>query len=110
MDQSVNVRVQGEGVDGFAGSMDNAVGSLMSFKGAVGAVGGALAALSAGALAAFLLVSGVTFHDFWAVDDPEEQQAEMTNFLKNAFGAGAALAFLAVGGTPWPYALGVGLV
>jgi TP901 family phage tail tape measure protein len=51
MDQNVKVRVQGEGVDGFAGSMDNAIGSLMSFKGAVGAVGGALAALSAGALA-----------------------------------------------------------
>jgi ABC-type transporter Mla subunit MlaD len=50
MDQNVKVRVQGEGVEGFTGAMDSAIGSLMSFKGAVGAVGGALAALSAGAL------------------------------------------------------------
>lgn len=33
----------------------------------------------------------------------------MTSFLKNVYGAGAALALLAVGGTAWPYALGLGL-
>jgi len=83
---------------------------VLLVAGGLGLVIGAFPVLSAGALAAFLLVSALVFHDFWAVDDPEEQQAEMTNFLKNAFGAGAALAFLAVGGTAWPYALGVGLV
>jgi len=50
-------------------------------------------------------------HDFWSIDDPEERQSEMTSFLKNVYGAGAALArcWPAVGGTAWPYALGLGL-
>jgi uncharacterized membrane protein YphA (DoxX/SURF4 family) len=62
-----------------------------------------------GGLAVFLLVSAVTMHDFWSVDDPEEKQSEMTSFLKNLYGAGAALALLAVGGSTWPYAVGIGL-
>ncbi|WP_255149545.1 DoxX family protein [Halorarius halobius] len=76
--------------------------------GGLGLVVGAFQVLAAGALAVFLLVSAVTMHDFWSVDDPEEQQNEMTAFLKNAFGAGAALGFLALGGVAWPYALGIG--
>ena len=77
--------------------------------GGLGIAVGAFPVIAAGALAAFLLVSAVTMHDFWSVDDPEEKQNEMTGFLKNVYGAGAAVALLAVGGTAWPYALGVGL-
>jgi len=77
--------------------------------GGLGVVLGAFPVLAAGALAAFLLVSAVTMHDFWSIDDPEEKQNEMTSFLKNVYGAGAAVALLAVGGTAWPYALGLGL-
>jgi len=47
-------------------------------------------------------------HDFWAVDE-EEAQTEMTQFLKNVYGAGAAVAFLIVATVPWPYALNIGL-
>lgn len=83
-------------------------GGLLVFGG-LGLVVGAFPVLAAGALAVFLLVSAVTMHDFWAADDPEEQQSEMTAFLKNSFGAGAALAFLALGGVAWPYAVGIGL-
>ena len=77
--------------------------------GGLGVVLGAFPVLAAGALAAFLLVSAVTMHDFWSIDDPEEKQNEMTSFLKNVYGAGAALALLAVGGSAWPYAVGLGL-
>jgi len=77
--------------------------------GGVGVAAGAFPVLAAGGLAVFLLVSAVTMHDFWSVDDPEEKQSEMTGFLKNVYGAGAALALLAVGGTAWPYAVGLGL-
>jgi len=70
---------------------------------------GAFPVLSGGALAVFLLVSAVTMHDFWSLDDPEERESETTSFLKNVYGAGAALALLAVGGTAWPYAVGVGV-
>ena len=47
-------------------------------------------------------------HDFWNAEG-EDRQTEMTSFLKNLYGVGAALAFLAVAGTAWPYALNVGL-
>jgi putative oxidoreductase len=77
--------------------------------GGLGVVLGAFPVIAAGGLAFFLLVSAVTMHDFWSMDDPEEKQNEMTSFLKNVYGAGAALALLAVGGTAWPYALGTGL-
>lgn len=35
------------------------------------------------ALAAWCLVTGLMFHQFWAVQDPMAQQAELFNFLKN---------------------------
>ena len=85
-----------------------ASGVLLTLGG-VGIVVGAFPVLAAGALAVFLVVSAVTMHDFWAADDPEEQQSEMTSFLKNLYGAGAALALLALGGSAWPYAVGIGV-
>ena len=82
---------------------------LVLLLGGLGVVLGAFPVVAGGALAVFLLVSAVTMHDFWSMDDPEEKQNEMTSFLKNVYGAGAALALLAVGGTAWPYAVGLGL-
>ncbi|MFC6771863.1 DoxX family protein, partial [Halorubrum pallidum] len=54
---------------------------LVLALGGLGVAVGAFPVLSAGALAVFLAVSAATMHDFWAVDDPEEQQSEMTSFL-----------------------------
>ena len=82
---------------------------LVLLLGGLGVVFGAFPVVAGGALAVFLLASAVTMHDFWSVDDPEEKQNEVTSFLKNVYGAGAALALLAVGGTAWPYAVGLGL-
>jgi len=84
-----------------------ASGVLLALGG-LGIVVGAFPVLAAGALAVFLVVSAVTMHDFWAADDPDEKQSEMTSFLKNLYGAGAALALLALGGSAWPYAVGIG--
>jgi len=84
-----------------------ASGVVLVFGG-LGVVLGIAPVLAAGALAAFLLVTAVTMHDFWAV--PEDQaQDEMTQFLKTVSLAGGALSLLAVGGQAWPYAVGVGL-
>lgn len=85
-----------------------ASGLLLVFGG-VAVVLGVYPLLGAAAIALFLLVSTPMMHDFWAFDDPEQQQAEMTNFLKNAALFGAALLIIAVGGTAWPYALNIGL-
>ncbi|MFC7213349.1 DoxX family protein [Saliphagus sp. GCM10025334] len=68
---------------------------------------GVFPAVGAGALAVFLVVSALKMHDFWNAEG-EEAQNEMTAFLKNVYGAGAALAFLAVSNAAWPYALNVG--
>jgi uncharacterized membrane protein YphA (DoxX/SURF4 family) len=63
----------------------------------------------AAALAVFFLGMTPVMHDFWSVSDPEQRQAEMTDFLKNATMLGATLVFVALGGTAWPYALNIGL-
>ena len=68
---------------------------------------GAYPVVAAGALATFLLVSAVTMHDFWAVPE-DQQQDEMTQFLKNVALAGGAIGLLAVAGTAWPYSLALG--
>lgn len=82
-------------------------GTLLA-AGGIGLIVGVFPILSAAAVAVFLVTSAVVMHDFWNVADPEEQQAEMTQFLKNAALTGGALALLAVGGVSWPYALGIG--
>jgi uncharacterized membrane protein YphA (DoxX/SURF4 family) len=80
----------------------------MLVLGGLGIALGAFPLLSAGAIAVFLLVTTPTMHDFWAVPE-EEQQSELTQFLKNVALLGVALVFLTLSATPWPYALGVGL-
>ena len=82
-------------------------GGMLLFGG-LAIVLGVYPVLGAGALALFLLVATPTMHDFWAVAE-EDQQDEMTSFLKNVGLLGGALVFLALGGVDWPYAVGVGL-
>jgi putative oxidoreductase len=83
---------------------------VMLLLGGAAIITGAFVVLGAGALAVFLLASAVLMHDFWTVEDPQQQQTEMTQFLKNVSLAGAALAFLGLASIPWPYAVGAGLV
>lgn len=84
-----------------------ASGGLLIFGG-ISLIVGVLPAIGAGALALFLIVSAVKMHDFWNAEG-EDAQNEMTSFLKNVYGAGAALVFLAVSNATWPYALNIGL-
>ena len=82
-------------------------GGLLVFGG-LSVVTGVLPAIGAGALAVFLVVSAVTMHDFWDADG-EEAQTEMTQFLKNIGLTAGALAFLALSGVAWPFALDIGV-
>ncbi len=84
-----------------------ASGGLLIFGG-LSIITGILPVIGAGGLAVFLLVSGVKMHDFWNAPE-EDAQNEMTQFLKNVYGAGGALVFVALSSVPWPYALNVGL-
>ncbi|GAA0677277.1 DoxX family membrane protein [Natronoarchaeum mannanilyticum] len=80
----------------------------MLLLGGLGIALGAFPLLAAGAIAVFLIVTTPLMHDFWAVPE-DQQQDEMTAFLKNVAMLGGAFVFLALAGTDWAYALGVGL-
>ncbi|WP_137286638.1 DoxX family protein [Halorussus salinisoli] len=82
-----------------------ASGGLLVLGGA-SIVLGVFPLVGAAALVAFLVVATPMFHDFWSVEDPERQQQEMTDFLKNVALVGGALVLLAVSGGSWPFALG----
>ena len=81
---------------------------LVLVLGGLSLVVGVYPTLGALLLVGFFLVATPAFHDFWAVEDPEAQQSELTDFLKNVGLTGAALVLVAVGGSAWPYALNVG--
>ena len=51
-------------------------------------------------LAGFLVLAAFTMHDFWAVEDPQQQQTEMAQFMKNIALAGAAIVFYAAQQNP----------
>lgn len=70
---------------------------------------GVLVPVAAAYLVVFLLGATVVVHDFWAVEDPEEQENELFHFLKNLLILAAALLFLALSGADWPYAVESGL-
>lgn len=65
--------------------------------GSIGIIAGIYPVISAGALAVFLVVSSVLFHDFWNAEG-EDAQNELNHFLKNVGLLGGALVLLAVGG------------
>lgn len=54
----------------------------------------------AGLLLVFLLVAAFTMHDFWAVEDEQQKQNEMSQFMKNISLAGAALIFYVLAQSP----------
>lgn len=87
------------------------VSGLLLVVGGLAIVFGVFPVLGAAAIGVFFLGVTPIMHDFWTVDDPEQKQAEMTNFLKNTALFGATLLVLAVGGavSEWPYALNIGL-
>ncbi|MFC6733211.1 MULTISPECIES: DoxX family protein [unclassified Haladaptatus] len=82
-------------------------GGLLVFGG-LSVILGFYPVVGAGALAVFLLVTTPKMHDFWNAP-ADQQQSEMTAFLKNVGLLGGVLLLLALGGVTWPYAVGVGL-
>jgi len=80
---------------------------LVLLAGGVGIVVGALPVVAAGGIALFLAVTTPLMHDFWTVEDPQQRQQELTQFLKNAALLGGALLLVAVGGADWPFAVGL---
>lgn len=82
-------------------------GGMLVFGG-LGVALGAFPVVAAGAVALFLVGATPLMHDFWAVPE-DQQQSEMTNFIKNVELFAASLVFLVLGGESWAYAVGIGL-
>lgn len=59
----------------------------------------------AGLLFVFLLVAAFTMHDFWAIEDEQQKQNEMTQFMKNLSLSGAALILYVLAQVPDPNTL-----
>ena len=64
---------------------------IQIMAGAVLILLGAWADLGSALLVAFLLPTAFIMHDFWTIDDPEEQQQDQIHFLKDIALAGAGL-------------------
>jgi putative oxidoreductase len=62
--------------------------------------------IGAAAILAFLGAVSPVMHDFWRNEDPQERMTNMTNFLKNAALAGAALTLFGIE-EPWDLSIPV---
>lgn len=85
------------------------VSGLLLVLGGLSLIVGVYPMIGAVFVLVFFVFATPVMHNFWSIDDPEQRQAEMTNFLKNAALFGGALALLAITGASWPYSLGIGL-
>ena len=80
---------------------------LVLVLGGLAIVLGIYPVLGALGVAVFLVAAALLFHDFWAVPE-DQQQEEMTQFLKNVALAGGALALAVLALQNWTYSLGLG--
>lgn len=82
---------------------------VILLAGGLSIAAGVFPAVGALLVLVFFVAATPTMHDFWTVEDPEDRQTELTQFLKNVVMAGGALVVLDLAGTAWPYAVNVGL-
>lgn len=68
--------------------------------GSLSVILGFKARVGAGLLFVFLLLATFFFHDFWTLDDPQQQQMQTIQFMKNLSMMGAMLFIMANGSGP----------
>ena len=85
-----------------------ASGALL-IAGGLGIIVGVFPVVAAIALAAFLIISAIMMHNFWAVPE-DQQQDEMNSFLKNISLAGGSLVIAAVASSGWTFSIGISLL
>jgi uncharacterized membrane protein YphA (DoxX/SURF4 family) len=78
-------------------------GALLLFGG-LSVMAGLRPKLGLAAIISFLIPVSFQMHRFWEEQDPQQQQTEMINFMKNMALAGAALAMLQIA-EPWPVSI-----
>lgn len=82
------------------------VSGAVLLLGGLSIVTGVFPVLGGVAVAGFLIVAALVFHDFWAVPE-DRKQTELTHFLKNVALAGGALTIAALGWQTWAYGLNI---
>lgn len=80
------------------------VTGVILLAGGLSVVLGVLQVIGLLLLIVFLVPVAFMMHNFWAVQDPMQQQGEQVNFMKNLALAGAALAMI-YGASEWPLTL-----
>ena len=68
--------------------------------GSISVITGFKARIGAALLLVFLLLATYYFHDFWTLDEPQAQQEQMIQFMKNLALMGAMLLIIANGSGP----------
>src|SRR5579859_5789527 len=68
--------------------------------GSISVVLGFKARFGAALLGVFLVLASYYFHNFWAISDPVQQQAQMIHFMKNLSMFGAMVFIMANGAGP----------
>jgi putative oxidoreductase len=78
------------------------VGALVfMIAGSLMVIAGWHARYGATMLLVFLILAAAYFHNFWAIDDPGQQQNQMIHFMKNVSMMGAMLFIIANGSGAW---------
>lgn len=87
------------------------VATLVSSAGLLASAGmivlGVYPSIAAAYLLLFMVGSTFVVHNFWSIDDPEEQDNQAFHFFKNLAILGGALLVLASSGGDWPMAIGL---
>jgi len=81
------------------------VSGLMLLGGGLSVALGLYPMVGTALLVAFFVAVTPEMHGFWTVDDPQQRQQEMNNFLKNLALLGGSLILLAISSQSWPFAV-----
>jgi uncharacterized membrane protein YphA (DoxX/SURF4 family) len=80
------------------------VTSLMLLIGGLTILTGFLPVVGIALLVVFLFGTAFIIHNFWAIEDEQQRQMEVVQFMKDLALAGSLLMFLAID-RPWPLSL-----
>lgn len=101
----INHFLELEGMTGYAASKGVPMANLaVIVSGLLILVGGAMVLIGwkvkwgALLIVLFLVPVSLMMHDFWAIEDPQEAQTQMSNFMKNFALVGASLMIASI---PW---------
>lgn len=101
--RSVSQKIAAKGV--VRARLATLVSSTGLLASAIAVLIGAVPMVATAYIILFMVASTFVVHNFWSIDDPDDQDNEAFHFFKNVAILGGALLLLASSGSPWPYAV-----